>query len=119
MIYDLILVGGGLANGLLACRLAQLRPDLKWLLLESTDRLGGDHTWSFHSSDVSTDAMAWLLPLVERSWQSQSVHFPAFSRNFNWGYHAIRSATFQARLAAGHRAPAEARPGTDTSRSDV
>ena len=31
---DLILVGGGLANGLLALRLRQQRPELRVLLLE-------------------------------------------------------------------------------------
>ena len=34
---DLILVGGGLANGLLALRLRQQRPDLRLLIVEQGD----------------------------------------------------------------------------------
>ena len=42
--YDLILVGGGLANGLIAWRLRMQRPELNILLLESGERIGGNHT---------------------------------------------------------------------------
>ena len=37
---DLILVGGGLANGLLALRLRQARPDLRLLIIEQGETLG-------------------------------------------------------------------------------
>ena len=40
--YDLILAGGGLANGLIALKLRQTRPELRILLIEQGDRLGGD-----------------------------------------------------------------------------
>lgn len=46
--YDVILVGAGLANGLIALRLRQLQPALKILLLESQAQPAGNHTWSFH-----------------------------------------------------------------------
>ncbi|WP_229425703.1 lycopene cyclase family protein [Massilia sp. Se16.2.3] len=41
---DLILVGGGLANGLIAWRLRTLRPALRILLLEASGGIGGNHT---------------------------------------------------------------------------
>ena len=53
---DLVLVGGGLANGLLAARLTQLRPELRVQLLEAGPVLGGNHTWSFHGTDVTDDS---------------------------------------------------------------
>ena len=55
---DLVLVGGGLANCLIAYRLAERRPDLHILILERGPTLGGHHTWSFHEHDLSSDQ--WL-----------------------------------------------------------
>lgn len=36
--YDLILVGAGLANGLIALRLQQQQPDMRILLIEAAPR---------------------------------------------------------------------------------
>ena len=91
---DLILVGGGLANGLLAFRLKQRRPDLRVLLLEKENRLGGQHTWSFHSADLRPSDWKWIAPLVSRSWETQTVIFPEFQRELSCGYHCIRSDRF-------------------------
>lgn len=88
---DVILVGGGLSNALNAWRLKQQRPDVRVLVLEAGDRLGGNHTWSFHSSDVSPEALAWLRPLICRSWSEQEVRFPGHSRILATGYHSITS----------------------------
>ena len=62
--YDVILAGGGLANGLIAWRLRTQRPELRILLLEQDDHLGGNHTWSFHASDLNAAQRAWIAPLV-------------------------------------------------------
>jgi lycopene beta-cyclase len=61
---DVLLVGGGLANGLIAWRLRALRPELHVVLVEREARLGGNCTWSFHTSDVDPAGRAWLEPLV-------------------------------------------------------
>ncbi|WP_336933994.1 lycopene cyclase family protein, partial [Atlantibacter hermannii] len=53
MQWDLILVGAGLANGLIAWRLQQVRPELNVLLIEQGEAAGGNHTWSFHHHDLS------------------------------------------------------------------
>ncbi|MGE0744548.1 MAG: lycopene cyclase family protein, partial [Rhodospirillales bacterium] len=42
MTADLILVGGGLANGLIAYRLASLRTSLRVLVVEAGPSLGGN-----------------------------------------------------------------------------
>ena len=89
--YDVILVGGGLSNALNAWRLKQVRPDVRLLVLEAGERLGGNHTWSFHSSDVSPEALAWLQPLICRSWPEQEVRFPGHARVLPTGYHSITS----------------------------
>ncbi len=65
--YDVILVGAGLANGLIALRLRQLQPALKVLLLESQAQPAGNHTWSFHREDVSEAQFRWLERCFRRA----------------------------------------------------
>ncbi|WP_313301384.1 lycopene beta-cyclase CrtY [Pseudomonas sp.] len=94
MQYDLILIGAGLANGLLAWRLQQLRPELSVLCLEQEAQAGGNHTWSFHESDLDATQQRWLAPLVVKRWPAYHVHFPAFSRRLHGGYASITSERF-------------------------
>src|SRR5690349_21242003 len=91
---DLVLVGGGLANGLIAFRFSLLRPDLRILVLESGPTLGGAHTWSFHTSDLSPASMEWISPFISRSWNGYSVRFPKLERTLPGGYHSILSSKF-------------------------
>ncbi|MBE7369226.1 lycopene beta-cyclase CrtY [Ramlibacter pallidus] len=91
---DLVLVGGGLANGLIAWRLRQLRPDLRVLVLEAGPSAGGNHTWSFHATDLEDAQQAWLAPLVAHRWASHAVRFPALQRHLRGGYASITSARF-------------------------
>jgi lycopene beta-cyclase len=92
--YDLILVGGGLANGLIALRLRQTRPELRILLIEQDDRLGGNHTWSFHEPDLTADQHTWIEPLVAHRWPEYQVFFPEFERTLNSGYASISAERF-------------------------
>jgi lycopene beta-cyclase len=87
----LVLVGGGLANSLIAYRLATTRTDLDLLVLERNETLGGNHVWSFHDDDLSEEQHRWIAPLVERSWPHHEVRFPAASRRLESGYHSITS----------------------------
>lgn len=96
--WDLILVGGGLANGLIAWRLRQQRPDLRLLLLESADAPGGNHTWSFHHDDLSAEQHRWLAPLVAHRWSGYDVRFPALTRTLAGDYYTITSGRFAAAL---------------------
>jgi len=93
---DVILVGGGLANCLIALRLADAWPDIEILLLEREAALGGNHTWSFHGSDVSPTQLAWLAPLCEQSWSAYEVRFPSLRRRIEGSYHSINSANLHA-----------------------
>ncbi|MEC9482939.1 MAG: lycopene beta-cyclase CrtY, partial [Halomonas sp.] len=92
--YDLILVGGGLANGLIALRLKRERPALRLLMLERDARPGGNHTWSFHDGDLDAAQHAWLAPLVGCRWSGHRVIFPQRSRQLQGGYASIFSADF-------------------------
>lgn len=97
--WDLILVGGGLANGLIAWRLRQLQPQLKVLLLEAGAEPGGNHTWSFHQDDLTLAQHAWIAPLVAHRWPGYDVRFPALTRRLDGGYLSITSGRFAAVIA--------------------
>jgi lycopene beta-cyclase len=102
--YDLILAGGGLANGLIAWRLRRRRPELRILLLESGERIGGNHTWSFHDSDLTAEEWAWVAPLVTRRWPRYEVVFPQLKRSLEGGYASIASHDF-ARIVTADLGP--------------
>jgi len=93
-VFDLILAGGGLANGLLALRLRQRRPELRILVLEQGERLGGNHTWSFYGTDLSAAQLAWVMPLVEYRWPGYEVRFPGLQRRLPTSYQSLTSAHF-------------------------
>ena len=92
--FDIVFVGGGLANGLAAYRLHQFRPDLRLLVLEAGPQMGGNHTWSFHQNDLNVKQRAWLSPFISKSWGSYEVHFPQFSRTVYASYFSIQSERF-------------------------
>lgn len=95
----LVIVGAGLWGGLLASRVLERDPAAAVILLDSQATSGGNHTWSFHESDVAQEQMAWLAPWVSRSWEGYDVKFPSFSRELPGRYHSIRSADFRRQLA--------------------
>ncbi|MFZ9596306.1 MAG: lycopene beta-cyclase CrtY [Bdellovibrionia bacterium] len=97
--WDWILVGGGLANALIALFLKRLRPEIRVLLLEQSSQLGGNHTWSFHRSDVPSLAFELLQPLIRSSWDSYTVVFPSYRRDLPGGYHSITSERLHAVLS--------------------
>lgn len=98
--YDLILVGGGLSTGLIAERMAAAHPDRRTLIVEAQPTLGGNHTWSFHQTDVSEAQDRWLTPFLSATWPDQEVRFPGYRRRLDTGYRAISSERFHAVLTA-------------------
>lgn len=100
--WDCLIVGGGLAGGLLLEALSHFHPNARVLLLEKTSTLGGNHTWCFHSADVMSTNSEWLKRLISKSWPSYEVFFPKFHRTLESGYCAIRSEDFHKRLMDKH-----------------
>lgn len=98
MTFDAIFVGGGLANSLAAYRLRQRQPQARFLILEMGPQLGGEHTWSFHHSDLASDARSWMAPLISRSWSGYDVRFPGRQRTLPGTYHSIDSREFAQKL---------------------
>ena len=97
---DLVIVGGGLAGGLAALALAERRPDLRLLLVEGGESLGGNHVWSFFESDVAPAERALVAPLVSHRWDAYDVRFPAHARTLVSPYRSIESEHFDAVLRA-------------------
>ena len=88
---DLILVGGGLANTLIALRLAEIQPSLNVVILEQAADVGGHHTWSFHGTDLTAAQHDWMKPLITYSWENTTVRFPHLVRTLPGSYHSVTS----------------------------
>jgi lycopene beta-cyclase len=106
--WDLVLVGAGLANGLLALRLRQRHPRLRLLLLEHDPAPGGNHTWSFHPTDLTAAQRAWTAELVAHRWEGYAVRFPQRRRRLAGGYASVTSDRFARVLRDAVRHPSTA-----------
>lgn len=95
--YDVILVGAGLANGILALFLRAKKPDLRLLVLESGVQLPMARTWCFHHSDISASQKEIIAPLTSATWESYEVRFPSFTQPkfIESAYSAIHPQTLQ------------------------
>ncbi|MEQ8846692.1 lycopene beta-cyclase CrtY [Botrimarina sp.] len=89
--YDYAIVGGGLQGCLLAHAVAHYRPAASVLLLERSDELCGNHTWSFHESDIPPESRGWFDRLVNHRWPAYTVRFPGHTRRVTLAYATITS----------------------------
>jgi len=97
--WDVILVGAGLANGLIAWRLKMARPELSVLTIEQASTLGEAHTWSFHESDLTAEQLRWVAPLVSHRWPGYQVRFPHLQRTFSGAYCSVSGEQFARALS--------------------
>ena len=100
MRFDLVFAGGGLSACLTALRIADARPDLSLVVVETQDALAGDHFWSFHDADVPPGRLAWLRPLVAHHWDAQRVVFPGRERVLATGYNSVTAERLREAVAA-------------------
>jgi lycopene beta-cyclase len=91
---DIIFAGAGLANGLAAYRIKRARPELRILVVDCAAKAGGNHTWSFHHTDIDDSDRGWIEPFVSCAWENHRVVFPEFSREISGKYYSIRSEKF-------------------------
>jgi len=89
--YDYVFAGGGLANTLTAYRLRRADPSLRIAIIERAERIGGNHTWSFHGTDLTAQQHQWLQPFIAHNWPRQEVRFPGYRRELRTSYHSATS----------------------------
>jgi lycopene beta-cyclase len=93
------ILGGGLAGGLIARALVR-RGGIDVTVIEQSDRLGGNHIWSFFDGDVAENDR-WLIDdLVTHRWPGYDVAFPARGRTVRHWYNSITSEQFDRVLRA-------------------
>lgn len=96
---DLLLAGAGLANALVALRIAQQHPRTRILMIEAGRAPGGEHTWSFHGGDLTEAQHQFVAPLVDHCWSGQQVRFPEHHRTLSEPYLSSNTASLNAALA--------------------
>jgi len=87
---DVLLVGGGLANSLIALELRRRRPDLRLLMLDPSAE-AEEHTWCVFETDMGPGAWDDLHPVMSHSWDGYSVSFPAHGRALATRYGCLTS----------------------------
>jgi lycopene beta-cyclase len=93
-------LGGGLSGGLIARALLARRPGIDLQIIEQSDRLGGNHVWSFFDGDVAA-ADRWLVDdLITYRWPEYDVAFPERRRTIRHWYNSITSEQFDSVLRA-------------------
>lgn len=91
MRFDYVFAGGGLASTLAAYRLRRAAPSLKIAIVERAEQIGGNHTWSFHGTDLTPAQHEWIKPFIAHSWPHQEVRFPGYRRELRTSYHSATS----------------------------
>ncbi|QIQ85287.1 lycopene beta-cyclase CrtY [Erythrobacter sp.] len=97
---DLVIVGGGLAGGLLALALTRMAPGVRFLLVEAGKTLGGNHRWSWFETDLAPENAALLSEFPLKSWdEGYDIAFPGYGRTLGTSYRSLASEDFHRHLA--------------------
>lgn len=115
---DCILVGGGLQSGLMALAIRHHRPEAKIVILERGPKLAGNHTWSFHASDIPESCLVWASPLIESRWRGYQIIVGGRTRQVNMPYVTCSSDHF-ATVINEKLSDEGCRVLTDTTASDI
>jgi lycopene beta-cyclase len=96
--FDYLLVGGGLQSGLMAAAIAHHQPSAKVGMLERQPTLAGNHTWSFHESDLPTSCRDWFAPFIETRWADYEVIVGGTQKKIDLCYLSMSSNHFAGQL---------------------
>ena len=95
---DMIIVGAGLSGLMAAWRCLDVHPEISIEIIESSDRIAGDHTWSFNLTDIADHLKDWIKPFIAHQWDSYDVKFPKRERKLDIAYCTGNSDTLRACL---------------------
>ena len=99
--YDVVIVGGGLAGGLIALALHRHAPDCRFLVVEAGRSLGGHHRWSWFETDIRAGARGLMAGFDLNGWdEGYDITFPGLGRTLPTAYRSLASAEFHAKLMA-------------------
>lgn len=98
---DIVIVGGGLAGGLIALALHRHAPGCRFVLIEAGRSLGGHHRWSWFATDIRPKARELMAGFDLNGWDDgYDISFPAYGRTLPTSYRSLASAEFHAKLIA-------------------
>lgn len=83
---DLLISGAGLSGLVAAWRCLSVNPALVIAIYETSERIAGDHTWSFNGSDIAPGLRDWFAPFVAHRWPRYDVRFPTHTRTLEIEY---------------------------------
>ncbi len=92
---DYILVGGGLQSGLMALAISHHQPNAHWIIIEQQEKLAGNHTWSFHETDLANDCAPWADPIAEYRWPRYQIRVGGRVRTVEIPYRTCSSSHFE------------------------
>ena len=99
--HDVVIVGGGLAGGLIALALHRHAPQCRFLLIEAGRTLGGHHRWSWFATDLAPQARELLAGFTLNGWdEGYDITFPGLGRTLPTSYRSLASAEFHRALTA-------------------
>jgi lycopene beta-cyclase len=99
--HDVVIVGGGLAGGLIALALHRHAPGCRFLLVEAGRTLGGHHRWSWFETDIPAHERALMAGFQLNGWdEGYDITFPGLGRTLPTAYRSLASAEFHRALMA-------------------
>lgn len=100
-LHDVVIVGGGLAGGLIALALHRHAPGCRFVVVEAGRTLGGHHRWSWFETDIPAHERALMAGFDLNGWdEGYDITFPALSRTLPTSYRSLASAEFHRALMA-------------------
>jgi lycopene beta-cyclase len=84
----------------MAMAIAHHQPNARWIIIEQQEKLAGNHTWSFHETDLTNDCASWAKPIAEYRWPRYQIRVGGRARTVEIPYRTCSSSHFERVLIA-------------------